>query len=210
MRKIAIIGKCSNSKGDAPIHDASWEIWGLAWDPLPVCHRYFEMHQNWRQFRFDPKDPSTHEDCEVHRRWMMGLTVPIYMLKKEDEIPYSVEFPMDDVAKLIGRTRHGTPYIESSIAYMMALALFEKPDRIGIWGCDLATGGEYAYQRPNMEYLIGLGRGMGINVYTPAKNALLSPLRHVPYGYDPVPEDEPEKRPDWMPKLEPPQEQKAA
>jgi len=178
MRKIAIIGKCSNSRSDAPMGLPGWEIWGLAWDPLPICHRMFEMHQEWRNFLGNPTD------AEAHRSWLSDQLVPVYMLKKEHDIPTSVEYPMDEVAESIGRTCYGTPYIESSIAYMMALALLELKagDRIGIWGCDLSTGGEYAYQRPNMEYLIGLARGRGIKVYVPAQNALLSPLRPVPYG----------------------------
>ena len=32
---------------------------------------------------------------------------------------------MDAVGDLIGRTCHGTVYVESSIAYMMALAILE-------------------------------------------------------------------------------------
>jgi hypothetical protein len=62
----------------------------------------------------------------------------------------------------------------------MALAMLEGAERIGIWGCDLATGGEYASQRPNMGYLIGLARGRGTKVYVLAQNALLSPCRAVP------------------------------
>lgn len=152
----------------------------MAWDPLPVCHRYFEVHENWRNFLGNP------EDAEIHRRWMMGLTVPVVMLQKERDIPHSVAFPMDKVADLVGRTKYKTPYLESSIAYMFAMAMAElgRGDKIGVWGCDLATAGEYAYQRPNMEYLIGMARGMGIKVYVPPVNVLLSPNREVSYGFD--------------------------
>lgn len=157
-----------------------WEIWGLAWDPLPVCHRYFEMHECWRNFL------GNKEDAEAHKNWLAGQQVPVYMLQKEPDIPNSVAYPMEEIADDQGRTCYGTAYLESSIAHMMALAIYEKVDRIGIWGCDLSTGGEYAYQRPNMEYLIGLARGRGIRVYVPPQNALLSPCRTVPYGYNNV------------------------
>ena len=168
-----------------------WDIWGLAWDPLPVCHRYFEMHENWRNFL------GGGEAAEAHWRWLAGMDVPVYMLKKEHDIAASVEYPMQEVADKIGKTQFGTAYLESSIAYMMALAILEGYDRIGIWGCDLATGGEYAYQRPNMEYLIGLARGKGISVYVPPQNTLLSPCRRVPYGL--TDHSKPEGRPNWMP-----------
>ena len=196
MRKIAIIGKCSNSRGDAPLDLNDWEVWGLGWDPLPKCDRYFEMHQNWRNFLGNA------EDGERHRNWLAGLAVPVYMLEQEPDIPASVKYPMDEIANMFGRTCYGTAYLESSISYMMALAMFEGAPRIGVWGCDLATGGEYAYQRPNMEYLIGFARGMGIKVYVPAQNALLSPCRKVPYGIEDPDQDKPVIRPSWMPPLE--------
>lgn len=191
--KVAIIGKCSNSRSDAPLDLSDWDIWGLGWDPLPVCHRYFEMHQNWRNFL------GGGDAAEAHWRWLAGLTVPVYMLQREPDIPNSVEYPMEQVRKTFGATCYGTAYLESSIAYMMALAILEGASRIGIWGCDLATGGEYAYQRPNMEYLIGFARGKGILVYVPPQNALLSPCRKVPYGITDPDAGKPAKRPHWMP-----------
>lgn len=175
-RKIAIIGKCSSTRSDAPIDDPSWEVWGLAWDPLPVCHRYFEIHANWRNFRGNP------EDAEVHRRWMMGLGVPVYMREIEHDIPSSVAYPFDAVGKCVGKSTAGFPYIESSIAVMLALAIHEGADRIGVWGVDMGTTTEYAYQRPNMEYLIGLARGKGIAVWTPPQSSLLSSAMSEPYG----------------------------
>lgn len=193
MKKIAIIGKCSNSRSDAPLDIDDWQIWGLAWDPLPRCDVYFEMHENWRNFL------GGGDAAEMHHAWLAGMTVPVYMLQKEHDVPMSVAYPMDEVRDQLGKTCYGTAYLESSIAYMMALAILQGADRIGIWGCDLATGGEYAYQRPNMEYLIGLARGRGIKVFVPPQNALLSPMRKVPYGITDPDAGKPHKRPDWMP-----------
>lgn len=193
MRRIAIIGKCSNSRSDAPLDLAGWEIWGLAWDLLPRADRLFEMHQNWRNFL------GNDEDAAQHKAWLIGQRVPVYMLRREPDVPKSVAYPMAEVAALTGRTCHGTAYLESSIAYMMALAILEGAGRIGIWGCDLATGGEYAYQRPNMEYLIGLARGRGTSVYVPPQNILMSPMRKVPYGIDDPEAGRAAVRPTWMP-----------
>lgn len=172
---------------------AGWEIWCLAWDPTPIVHRLYEIHNNWREFHGKGS-----EDAGAHHRWLMGQKVPVYMLQKEDDIPTSEVYPMEEIADLIGRTRDGTPYIESSIAYMMAHAIYEyqqtrylelkgKPVcdgmKIGIWGVDLAVDTEYTYQRPNMEYLIGLARGMGINVYIPKVSSLLTHANGKAYGF---------------------------
>jgi hypothetical protein len=132
---------------------------------------------------------------------MIGAGTPVYMLEKEPDIPNSIAYPMDEIANLVGRTQYGTPYLESSISYMMALAILENVPRVGVWGCDLATGGEYAYQRPNMEYLIGLARGRGMKVYIPAQNTLMSPCRKVPYGMNDPDEGKKPVRPSWMPEI---------
>jgi len=74
--------------------------------------------------------------------------------------------------------------IESSIAYMMALAMEEQPDTIGIFGVDMAEGEEYGYQRPNMAYLIGKAEGLGIEVVLhPASSLLKSEWTGGCYGH---------------------------
>ena len=111
--------------------------------------------------------------------------VPVVMLDPQPDIPMSVRYPIEEVTKLVGKTNKGTPYLESSIAYMVAQAILElKPgDKIGIWGVDLHCESEYAFQRPNMEYMIGLARGRGIKVFIPPQCALLTHEFGVPYGY---------------------------
>ncbi len=156
--------------------NSGWEIWGLAWDPLPICHRYFEIHANWRNFR------GNKEDADAHWRWMAGLKVPVYMRQVEADIPTSVAYPFADIGKTVGLSTSGWPYIESSIAVMLALAIHEGVERVGIWGVDMCTTTEYAYQRPNMEYLIGLARGKGMRVWSPPQSSLLSSAMDQPYG----------------------------
>lgn len=186
MRKIAIVGKCTSTRSDAPIlHDSSWETWGLAWDLLPHCHRYFELHAFWRYFRGDIND------AWEHWRFLAGLEVPVYMREAERDIPRSVAYPFKEIAAVIGTANgwSGTdnPYCESSIGFMLAQAIYEaivlkNVSRIGIWGVDMGTTTEYAYQRPNMEYLIGFARGRGIPIFIPPQSSLLSPAHGKPYG----------------------------
>lgn len=181
MRKIAIIGKCSSTRSDAPIFDPSWEVWALAWDPLPVAHRYFELHESWRFHRGDK------DDAEAHTNWIKSQRVPVYMRQTEGDVPASVAYPFDDVEKIIRKSMQGFVYLESSIAYMLALAMleeWERPDnlRVGIWGVDMGTTTEYAYQRPNMEYLIGKAEGRGMKVWVPPQSSLLTSAHDEPYG----------------------------
>jgi hypothetical protein len=166
---------------------SNWEMWCLAWDPTPVVDRLFEIHDNWRDFH-----GRNSEDAGAHYRWLMGQKVPVYMNDVEADIPTSVRYPIEDVAAIVGKTRNGDAYLESSIAFMMALAIVEgwkEPEnmRIGIWGVDLDVGTEYSYQRPNMEYLIGLARGRGIKVFIPERSSLLTHAKGKAYGkYTPL------------------------
>lgn len=154
---------------------------------MPKVDRLFETHQNFRMY-FGNK-----EDGDYHVAGLRMSKVPIYMLEPHPDIPASVRYPMEEVAKLVGKaTAKGTPYLESSIAYMLAQAILEmRPggiqnfngDKIGIWGVDLHCESEYAYQRPNLEYLIALARGLGIKVFIPPQSQLLTHARGVPYGY---------------------------
>jgi len=59
------------------------------------------------------------------------------------------------------------------VAYMMALAISENYDEINIFGVDMVADDEFGYQKPNMEYLIGLAEGRGIIVNIQEKSPLL-------------------------------------
>lgn len=109
--------------------------------------------------------------------------VPVYMLETEADIPMSVRYPMEAISKWIRKTPQRTPYLESSIAYMMALAIEERVERVGIWGVDLHCTSEYAYQRPNMEYLVGVAEGRGTKVFIPPQCAMFTHQAGVMYGH---------------------------
>jgi hypothetical protein len=85
----------------------------------------------------------------------------------QESCDYASRYPFEEVAASIGIS-----YWNSSIAYAMAMAIHENAEEIGIFGVDMTGGDEYAYQRPNMEYLIGFARGKGIKVHIPQESAL--------------------------------------
>ena len=82
----------------------------------------------------------------------------------------------------------GREYLVGTANYAIAYAIYtEKYDVIDLYGIQLNTWEEWAYQRPNAEYLIGIaeGRGMKVNVigYTEDDEGLLVPPRDIMYGY---------------------------
>lgn len=90
-----------------------------------------------------------------------------------------------------GATRAMPDYFTSSIAFMLALAIWEGFEVIDIYGVDLTVGEEYDYQKPCAEFWIGLAMGKGIEVGIPKGSALLHTAWR--YGW--------ESEPDWPIKM---------
>lgn len=159
--KIAVIGLSKTTHDQAPWNDPTWEKWGLPWDEgyWARCDRLFEMHD----IRL-LKNAKCRKSDYIER--LKDLDVPLFMQYAYQEIPNAMGYPFGDVSRVTGNVWN------SSIAYMLAMAIFEHPDEIGIWGVDMLADDEYAYQRPNCEYLVGLARGMGIKVTIPEESPL--------------------------------------
>lgn len=116
-----------------------------------VSHRYtklFEMHDRslWER------------RGEEYLDLLKSSDVPIVMQQQYEDIPNSVPFPLQDAIVEFG------DYFNSSIAYMLALAILEGHDEIEIYGVDNLTDSEFAYERPCNEYFIGMAKGMGLDV----------------------------------------------
>ncbi len=173
--KVALIGSASSSCHMAPFGDPNFEIWGLGWRPMPRCDRWFEMHQ-WKVcVDVGPQ----------YLRMLREAKQPVYMLERRDEVPTSIRFPIEVMTAKYGPRLHTggrQPYWASSIAYMIALAIEEQFKRIEIWGVDMLTDGEYQHQRPNVEWLLGIAEGRGIETFVPPQSALLK--MNSMYGYD--------------------------
>lgn len=154
--KIAIVGLSPTTHDLAPFDDEEWEVWGLPWDNgyMHYYDRLFEMHDiRLLQSEASGRHPEYLADLQE-------IEVPLYMHKKY--FPNVTEYPDT-----------GIGYLNSSIAYMIALAIHEKADEIAIYGVDMQGDDEYGYQKPNIEYLLGLAEGRGIKVTVPEESPLL-------------------------------------
>ena len=172
-RKIAIIGKAPSSRGLAPYSDESWEIWTISDLVLvgqaPRWSRHFEIHPlKWIKDRKDG-----------YYNWLTEQPAgerPIYLRELSPDIPAGVLYPVD---KIVPRFRR---YFTNQISYMIAMAIMENPEAIGIWGVDMAQSEEYQRQKPSCEYLIGVAEGAGIKVELPPECDLLQSPRL--YGFE--------------------------
>ena len=121
-----------------------------------------------------------------HLEWLKRYPGPIYQHKPLPELPNAVEYPLAAVAQTIGSNLYrldgegnvtsavDEPYLTSSIAQELALAIHEGYEEIWLVGVDLNTDSEYAWQKPGVEYMLGLAAGRGIKVVLPDNCPLLT------------------------------------
>ncbi len=167
-RKIAILGSAISSVGFAPFDDPGWEIWGCspANRRMPRCDVWFELHNVELKHR------------EGLTEWMEWLkTQPkVYMQQASPEYPGSIEYPLKEMLE-----KHGRYWWTSQIAYMLALAIEQKPAVIGLYGVDMAALSEYNQQRPACQFFIEKATQAGITIVVPPESDLLEPPPL--YGY---------------------------
>lgn len=160
--KVAIIGLSPSSRANIPWENDEWEKWGLPWDEgyWQRMSRTFEMH-DMRLLKS--------EYCKRRPGYFDRLTEcsRLYMQSECQEVPNAERYPFEAVSESISGV-----YWNSSISYALALAIHDGASEIAIYGVDMAADDEYGYQKPNMEYLVGLARGKGINVSIPDTSPL--------------------------------------
>ena len=86
-------------------------------------------------------------------------------------------FPLKRLIK-----KYGTDYFSDTIAYMMVWAIEKGYKKIRLYGCDMMTRDEYAWEKGGIEYWIGYARGRGIKVEICEGSQLLKTLSGKPYG----------------------------
>ena len=74
------------------------------------------------------------------------------------------------------------PIYSSSIAEMLALAIYEGFTEISLYGVDMSLTKEYGSQKSGVEYLLGIAVGLGIKTYIPMTSDLMK--IGFQYGYD--------------------------
>lgn len=175
MRKIAIVGS-ADSVAFAPFDNDTWEIWTCSPsnEKLPRVTRWFELHPpEWVERYAAP--------------WLKFLSTEPNVIAMFPRGPLSnaAPYPVDAVVE-----NFGTHFFTSSIAWMMALALFEAkaadvPLSLGIWGVDMASQDErYSHQREGCQHFVAVARLMGFDVTFPRDADFMLPGRLYGIGMD--------------------------
>ena len=178
-KKVAIVGTAMTFK-DAPYNDPTWEIWGLNdhWNNMPRYTAWFECNNTACRTA-----NVSHQPNMKRVDWLKTSPVPVYMQEHYDDIPNSVRYPWEEINDMVGATGEcGRDYFTNSVSYMIALAIYQGYDEIGLYGVDMAVGSEYEKQRPSCEFWVGFGKGRGIKFFIPDQSDLLKTM--VIYGRD--------------------------
>lgn len=167
MKPLAIIG-LGPTHDDAPWQDDAWERWGMPkGGNVPRYHFLFEMHS--RKLTEDVHGPA-------YWKRLGELDAPVYTQEAFDDVPMSIEYPLNEVIEYLGRD-----YFGSTIAYMIGLAIRHHRQRVGFWGIDLDEG--YNHQRENLAWLCGQAEARGIKFEdTPSLHSILPYTAEGPFG----------------------------
>jgi len=191
-KKVCIVGFASSSRDKAPFDDRSWEIWGLnsLYMLIPdVWTRWYEIHPR-EHFVKDLNRAELKQVGADHYEWLKAQPGPghekyrpIYMQDTYPEIPASVRWPRREINEWTRRTFGNVEidYFTSTPGEMLVQAIMEGYGTIMLCGIDMMESGEYAYQRPGVEYWVGVARGLGAEVIIPTSSALCK-ASYV-YGY---------------------------
>ena len=172
-RKVAIIGTAPQW-AQAPFDDPSWEIWGIYGI---VCagkrlDRIYELHS---------KEVIEEQSKNNPRYWEIVATYGDKYITKDhfDIAPNAKRFNFQSKIDKYGR------YFASSASWLLAEAIDEGADEIGMWGINMASDSEYAHQKPSCTYLLGYAAAKGIKITIPPSSELLQ-VSHL-YGLEPEP-----------------------
>ncbi|MHC4338299.1 MAG: hypothetical protein ACYSTG_10215, partial [Planctomycetota bacterium] len=83
----------------------------------------------------------------------------IWMLERDERVPNSKRYPLDDVLTLVPY-----PYLRSTPAQALALAIHLGYKHIALYGSELSSNTEYGYQAINYAFWIGFAHGRGIDL----------------------------------------------
>jgi len=187
---IAIVGFAENTRELHKNSDVD-EVWSLnrCWELDWNVDRIFEMHG--LDYIRDPNNQDTKASLAkgktTHWEWLQNNhNIPIITLERFSEIPCCVPYPLNDViANVYGNVYRGAERMRlfaSTFDYMIALAIYEKANRIEIYGFEMMTGTEYQYQQNSGNLLMGIAAGRGIDVVISEKSVLIPRMKL--YGYE--------------------------
>ena len=167
------MGAAPTSKDLLPFDDALWEVWACSPGnyTAPRVDAWFEMHSLDR--KFCPGNDPYIRALQTHSR--------VYVAKEDARLPHAIVYPKDEIYKFYGNGPFLDTFFQSSVSFMLAMAIKLKPEVVGLWGIDMAAADEYGQQRPGCHFFFNEAHKLGVNIVAPPQSDILEPLPL--YGY---------------------------
>ena len=167
MKLVSIVGLSPSSR-DAAFAEVEGDMWSVNTGHFCFTPEQLSRFTAWFQLHPRREFEMANKDRPQHLEWLKTCDIPVYMERQWDDIPTSVRYPREEIFNIVG-----LDYFTSSVAYMIALAIYQKYDEIHLYGIDMPSQTEYFNERPCVEFWLGVAMANDINVYMPDKCPLL-------------------------------------
>ncbi len=158
MKDLIILGKGDSSK-HCPFDT---EVWGVNDVYLkPEC----KGKKIDKLFAFDPLG-----DGYVTG---MKLVAPVVSWQSYADEKY----PLNEILE-----EFKSKYFPNTICYMLALAIYQRYEKLRLYGIDQPSGSQYAIDKSGVEYWLGRAQGRGIEVVVSQGSCLLETVTGLMYG----------------------------
>jgi hypothetical protein len=162
--KVNIIGK-GNGWQLAPMEEYSWGITQLCFR-RPV-HLIIDMNQ-YADGRWGDQGKR-----DLYEEKRISIMNGIEMITLDN-------YPLIQIMK-----KFDTDYFSNTVDYSIALALYRGYREIDLYGVNMAVGGEYAFEKPGVDFWCGVAKGLGCKVRVFGKHSTILRTRDgLLYGYD--------------------------
>lgn len=173
-RRVHIVGK-GTGQWNVP---KEGELWGLNDMCLQMKNLSltFQIHDIDKMLDRRGQEKRFLKAFEESLKIINELNIPVIVQKKHEALPNGIVFPMNEMPLY---------YFTSTVAFMIAYAIYEKVDSIDIYGITLSTEEEYTFERPCIEFWVGyaMGQGIEVTIHKPS-NLLSSAPNYGIYAYD--------------------------
>ncbi len=162
-KNIVLLGTAPASMALAPF-GGNWEIWACSPGTYGLgknVDKFFELHR-WE----------TNQEwfSDGYQKFLREFKGDVIMTEMVDDIPNCKLLKHEKLIK-----QYGPYFFTSSLAWMCAMAINEKPDKIAFYGVDMAAKTEYENQRLGCQYFASLAKARGIEVGVPPESDLFRP-----------------------------------
>lgn len=164
-KKLAIVGTHPGTRDNAPFADQNFDIWVFNEAPQAEwCKRWthdFQMHKP--EVYTSPLNMVRGD----HWEWLQqdhGIGKTIFQMEIDPRIPNSARYPLDELIDqfpaMIPVEGDKTPFLTSTAAMVIPLALYLGYEYIEVYGVDMASNTEYTYQQHGWAYWSGVARAL--------------------------------------------------